>query len=54
MHIETVSCPPGGHVEKKTVPDGFLAKMRQLTVDTLDHYEVPIFGRLANHFVDDE
>lgn len=24
------------------------------TVDTLDHFEVPIFGRLANSFVDDE
>lgn len=23
-------------------------------VDTLDHFEVPIFGRLANSFVDDE
>lgn len=24
------------------------------SVDTLDHYEVPFFGRLANSFVDDE
>lgn len=23
-------------------------------VDTLDHFEVPFFGRLANSFVDDE
>lgn len=23
-------------------------------VDTLDHYEAPFFGRLANSFVDDE
>lgn len=23
-------------------------------VDTLDHFEVPIFGRLANSFVDNE
>lgn len=23
-------------------------------VDTLDHYEVPFFGHLANSFVDDE
>lgn len=23
-------------------------------VETLDHYEVPFFGRLANSFVDDE
>lgn len=25
-----------------------------VTVDSLEHYEVPIFGRLANSFVDDE
>jgi len=25
-----------------------------LSVDTLDHFEVPFFGRLANSFVDDE
>lgn len=23
-------------------------------VEMLDHYEVPVFGRLANRFVDDE
>ena len=34
-----------------------LAGWRMLTiwsVETLDHYEVPFFGRLANSFVDDE
>lgn len=25
-----------------------------ILVDTLDHFEVPFFGRLANSFVDDE
>ncbi|OGM39254.1 hypothetical protein ABOM_012065 [Aspergillus bombycis] len=29
-------------------------RTNQVAVDTLDHYEVPIFGRLANSFVDDE
>ncbi|OOO10374.1 DASH complex, subunit Duo1 [Aspergillus oryzae] len=33
---------------------GFLSVRAYRDVDTLDHYEVPIFGRLANSFVDDE
>ncbi|KAJ9640621.1 hypothetical protein, variant [Exophiala oligosperma] len=33
---------------------GFLAMHAYRDVDTLDHYEVPFFGRLANSFVDDE
>ncbi|KAI9044436.1 DUF4870 domain-containing protein [Aspergillus affinis] len=33
---------------------GFLSMRAYRDVDTLDHYEVPIFGRLANSFVDDE
>ncbi|KAE8150560.1 hypothetical protein BDV25DRAFT_154173 [Aspergillus avenaceus] len=33
---------------------GFLSMHAYRDVDTLDHYEVPIFGRLANSFVDDE
>ncbi|KAJ5748994.1 uncharacterized protein N7511_010690 [Penicillium nucicola] len=32
----------------------FLAMHAYQDVDTLDHFEVPIFGRLANSFVDDE
>jgi hypothetical protein len=26
----------------------------RIVVDTLDHFQVPFFGRLANSFVDDE
>lgn len=33
---------------------GFLAMRAYRDVDTLEHYEVPFFGRLANSFVDDE
>ena len=33
---------------------GFLTLHAYRDVETLDHYEVPIFGRLANSFVDDE
>ncbi|EAU35004.1 predicted protein [Aspergillus terreus NIH2624] len=33
---------------------GFLSMHAYRDVDTLDHFEVPIFGRLANSFVDDE
>ncbi|CAI7648119.1 unnamed protein product [Penicillium bialowiezense] len=33
---------------------GFLSMHAYQDVDTLDHFEVPIFGRLANSFVDDE
>ncbi|GAM39619.1 UPF0132 domain protein [Talaromyces pinophilus] len=32
----------------------FLSLHAYQDVDSLDHYEVPIFGRLANSFVDDE
>lgn len=32
----------------------FLSLRAYRDVDTLDHYEVPFFGRLANRFVDDE
>ncbi|KAH8695354.1 hypothetical protein BGW36DRAFT_382527 [Talaromyces proteolyticus] len=32
----------------------FLSLHAYHDVDSLDHYEVPIFGRLANSFVDDE
>lgn len=32
----------------------FLATRAYRDVDTLEHYEVPFFGRLANRFVDDE
>ena len=32
----------------------FLAQHAYRDVDTLDHFEVPFFGRLANSFVDDE
>lgn len=31
-----------------------LTNISHIPVDTLDHFEVPIFGRLANSFVDDE
>lgn len=31
-----------------------LTNISHISVDTLDHFEVPIFGRLANSFVDDE
>lgn len=33
---------------------GFLSFHAYRDVDNLDHYEVPIIGRLANSFVDDE
>lgn len=33
---------------------GFLAMHAYRDVDSLEHYEVPFFGRLANSFVDDE
>lgn len=33
---------------------GFLAMRAYRDVDTLEHYEVPFFGRMANRFVDDE
>lgn len=33
---------------------GFLARRAYLDVDTLEHYEVPFFGRIADRFVDDE
>ncbi|KAJ5485881.1 hypothetical protein N7530_000181 [Penicillium desertorum] len=33
---------------------GFLSMHAYQDVDTLDHFEVPFFGRLANSFVDDE
>ncbi|RHZ67520.1 uncharacterized protein CDV56_108583 [Aspergillus thermomutatus] len=33
---------------------GFLSMHAYRDVDTLDYFEVPIFGRLANSFVDDE
>ncbi|RAL15558.1 uncharacterized protein BO97DRAFT_363263 [Aspergillus homomorphus CBS 101889] len=33
---------------------GFLSMRAYRDVDTLEHFEVPIFGRLANSFVDDE
>ncbi|KAJ9652630.1 hypothetical protein H2198_008110 [Neophaeococcomyces mojaviensis] len=33
---------------------GFLAMHAYRGVDTLDHYEVPFFGPIANRFVDDE
>ncbi|KAJ5643726.1 uncharacterized protein N7484_006233 [Penicillium longicatenatum] len=33
---------------------GFLSMRAYRDVDTLDHFEVPYFGRLANSFVDDE
>ena len=33
---------------------GFLANRAYRDVDTLEHYEVPVIGRLANRFVDDE
>lgn len=32
----------------------FLAQHAYRDVDTLEHFEVPFFGRLANRFVDDE
>ncbi|KAK5080815.1 hypothetical protein LTR70_000480 [Exophiala xenobiotica] len=32
----------------------FLARHAYTDVDTLDHFELPFFGRLANRFVDDE
>ena len=32
----------------------FLATHAYRDVDTLDHFEVPFFGRLANSFVDNE
>lgn len=32
----------------------FLARRAYLDVDTLEHYEVPFLGRIANRFVDDE
>nr|KAK5440408.1 hypothetical protein LTR18_007696 [Exophiala xenobiotica] len=33
---------------------GFLAMHAYRDVETLEHYEVPFFGRLANSFVDEE
>ncbi|KAK4862036.1 hypothetical protein LT330_003174 [Penicillium expansum] len=33
---------------------GFLSMHAYQDVDTLDHFEVPFFGHLANSFVDDE
>ncbi|KAK2809623.1 hypothetical protein FQN50_003680 [Emmonsiellopsis sp. PD_5] len=33
---------------------GFLSMRAYRDVDSLEHYEVPFFGRLANSFVDDE
>lgn len=33
---------------------GFLTLHAYRDVETLDHYEVPLFGRLANSFVDNE
>lgn len=33
---------------------GFLAMHAYRDVDTLDHYEVPFFGPIANRFVDNE
>lgn len=33
---------------------GFLALHAYRDVETLDHYEVPIFGHIANSWVDDE
>lgn len=33
---------------------GFLSMHAYRDVDTLEHYEVPFFGRIANRFVDDE
>jgi uncharacterized membrane protein len=33
---------------------GFLAMHAYRDVEQLDHYELPLFGRLANRFVDDE
>ncbi|KAJ5861604.1 uncharacterized protein N7529_008914 [Penicillium soppii] len=33
---------------------GFLSMHAYQDVETLDHFEVPFFGRLANSFVDDE
>ncbi|RAK99780.1 uncharacterized protein BO80DRAFT_358431 [Aspergillus ibericus CBS 121593] len=33
---------------------GFLSMRAYRDVDTLEHFEVPLFGRLANSFVDDE
>ncbi|KAG0155108.1 hypothetical protein PDIDSM_681 [Penicillium digitatum] len=33
---------------------GFLSMHAYQDVDTLDHFEVPLFGHLANSFVDDE
>lgn len=32
----------------------FLARHAYTDVDTLEHYELPFFGRIANRFVDDE
>ncbi len=32
----------------------FLAGRAYRDVDTLEHYEVPVLGRLANRWVDDE
>lgn len=33
---------------------GHAAYTRTVPVDTLDHFEVPFVGRLANSFVDNE
>ena len=33
---------------------GFLAQHAYRDVDTLEHFEIPFFGRIANRFVDDE
>lgn len=33
---------------------GFLALHAYRDVETLEHYEVPVFGRIANSWVDDE
>ena len=33
---------------------GFLSMHAYRDVETLDHFEIPFIGRLANSFVDDE
>ncbi|EEH19907.2 hypothetical protein PABG_02166 [Paracoccidioides brasiliensis Pb03] len=43
-----------GFLSMRAYRDGLIKPSPLATVDSLEHYEVPFFGRLANSFVDDE
>lgn len=54
MPIKTVSLLSGRWHHDRLHTGFMLINDSHISVDTLDHFEVPIFGRLANSFVDDE